>query len=926
MRKTAVRGLSLLLCLALCLTLLPQTAFADDGALIELVDEQPEELPSAGEELLLLDESEETARGRIEEPEADGTGRGSYVNPFYAAYFTEDSLFEEELYASREAERPAYFCVSLTDISGAVKEMLLKRTANATITFSSSSYLSDSEVFERVWNAFDAAYQHNGVPTEGDYLLSQYVGWSYTYTRKSVSGGYRYELEMTLVLLTNAAQEREIDTEIDRLIDVLGLEDMTELEKIRTVYDYMTETIRYDYDRLYDDSYTLKYTVYNALFEHTAVCAAYAALMYRLLLEVGVDCRVIVGNNGDHAWNIVRVGNLYYNMDATWDEGCSYYSWYLRGADSFPSHTRNAPYLTDDFNAAHPTSGTSFNEDLPRIDFDRSRVDLTAGTGESRTVILTATNYYRQLSFTAYRPDGVSTSWGGWSGVSIPLTVTASKAGTYNMVIELIDYETKNAVASGVLTIRAVDPSAAARYTISYDANGGTGAPAAQSKIPDVTLTLSSQRPTRKGCCFLGWSVDKTAAEPEYFAGGEFTGNISARLYAVWGSDAYVPKGLSTDNNGTTGRVRLSWQPVAGATGYHVYRSLSADGSYEKLTAAPITDTVYTDNRSGSAGTRFYYRVAAVRGGLEYCSGEAVSQVSRCQRPTGLTASANSDGSVTLRWDEPLVRGSVSFYRVYLWHGETAVWIGEEGSHLTASGTSVTVPARYLIDGERAEFSVRGCNSKNVVGSISTYSAPAAAVSRSTQLKPPGVVVCDNNGTTGRVRLSWQASAGAAGYNVYRSLSADGSYEKLNASPVTGTVYTDNRSGSAGTRFYYRVSAVSGERESACGRTVSQVSRCQRPTGLTARAHSNGSVTLSWEAPLVKGSVSAYRIYVWDGDRFVWIGEEGSHLTASGTSVTVPARYLASGVPTEFSVRGYNSKDLLGSISIYAATVTVTPR
>lgn len=386
-----------------------------------------------------------------------------------------------------------------------------------------------------------------------------------------------------------------------------------------------------------------------------------------------------------------------------------------------------------------------------------------------------------------------------------------------------------------------------------------------------------------------------------------------------------VPAGLFADNNCTTGRVRLSWEAVEGATGYNVYRSLNAEGSYEKMNASPITATTYTDNRSGNAGTTYYYRISAQRGEEEGPLSNTISRVSRCQRPTGLQARSNSDGSITLSWDEPAVPGSVSAYRIYQWNGSHFIWIGDEGSHLTARKTTATISPFYLNPGVDVQFSVRGYNEKDIVGSLSIYSLPVTAAAADPLFSAPDGLSCDNNGTTGRVRLSWKAVDGATGYNVYRSLSADGSYEKMNDSLITATVYTDNRSGSAGTRFYYRISAVRGDEESAFSETVSHVSRCQRPTGLKSSANSDGSVTLRWDSPLVAGSVSYYRIYLWNGERFVWLGEEGNHLVTSGTSIIIPAKYLTSGVPTEFSVRGYNSKNILGSISTYAAAVIATP-
>ena len=71
-------------------------------------------------------------------------------------------------------------------------------------------------------------------------------------------------------------------------------------------------------------------------------------------------------------------------------------------------------------------------------------------------------------------------------------------------------------------------------YSIIYDANGGTGAPASQTKNYGSTLTLSSVIPTRTNYNFLGWSPNKSATSATYSAGGSYTTNSSAIFYAVW--------------------------------------------------------------------------------------------------------------------------------------------------------------------------------------------------------------------------------------------------------------------------------------------------------------------------------------------------------------------------------------------------------
>lgn len=72
-------------------------------------------------------------------------------------------------------------------------------------------------------------------------------------------------------------------------------------------------------------------------------------------------------------------------------------------------------------------------------------------------------------------------------------------------------------------------------YTISYNANGGSGAPSSQVKTENVTLTLSSDTPTWSGHTFWGWSTSSARdAAVQYSPGGSYTANAGVTLYAVW--------------------------------------------------------------------------------------------------------------------------------------------------------------------------------------------------------------------------------------------------------------------------------------------------------------------------------------------------------------------------------------------------------
>ena len=100
-------------------------------------------------------------------------------------------------------------------------------------------------------------------------------------------------------------------------------------------------------------------------------------------------------------------------------------------------------------------------------------------------------------------------------------------------------------------------------YVVSFDANGGSGAPSAQAKTYGVTLTLSSTKPTKAtttdaiyrvtfnangGTCstsyldvskttsyaFKNWNTAANGSGTSYSAGGSYTANAAATLYAQY--------------------------------------------------------------------------------------------------------------------------------------------------------------------------------------------------------------------------------------------------------------------------------------------------------------------------------------------------------------------------------------------------------
>lgn len=129
-------------------------------------------------------------------------------------------------------------------------------------------------------------------------------------------------------------------------------------------------------------------------------------------------------------------------------------------------------------------------------------------------------------------------------------SISGNGSATKTVTVTFRNYNTDNGNSATKTVSFSVTVPAWTSYSVTYNANGGSGAPASQTKWKDQTLTLSTTKPTRTGYSFLGWSTSSTATTATYAAGGSYTANAAATLYAVWKANTYTVK---YNANGGTG-------------------------------------------------------------------------------------------------------------------------------------------------------------------------------------------------------------------------------------------------------------------------------------------------------------------------------------------------------------------------------------
>ena len=115
--------------------------------------------------------------------------------------------------------------------------------------------------------------------------------------------------------------------------------------------DYAKE--KYVHDEIiklasYDKNSVMNQSAYSALVNGSTVCAGYARAFQYIMIKLGIPTYYCTGKRGgDHAWNIFKLDDGYYNVDLTWDDNTRIsYKYFNRTDSEFAStHTRSGDSL-----------------------------------------------------------------------------------------------------------------------------------------------------------------------------------------------------------------------------------------------------------------------------------------------------------------------------------------------------------------------------------------------------------------------------------------------------------------------------------------------------------------------------------------------------------------------------------------------------
>lgn len=298
-----------------------------------------------------------------------------------------------------------------------------------------------------------------------------------------------------------------------------------------------------------------------------------------------------------------------------------------------------------------------------------------------------------------------------------------------------------------------------ATYTISYNANGGTGTIQPQTKQSGVDLILSDGSGfSRQYYTLDGWADSASAPYYTYRLGGVWTQDRSYTLYAFWSpSTPSAPITVSAVRQSDTS-VKLTWTPASGAlvncSVVQIERQVN-DGSWSVVSnSIPNTASTYID--TGTKANNYYkYRIKAIGyNGKESTYNSFMTTVYMTPgAPTSISTAWASATSIVLTVDNANTRNATGF-EVEVLPRDSSTWSAVTPSSSTGTPvTSITIANQS----GGAVYRVRNTRSDLKSAWIETGVTPIVqAPYAPTLISPASGAIINGASSSVSVTLTWQ--------------------------------------------------------------------------------------------------------------------------------------------------------------------------
>ena len=419
--------------------------------------------------------------------------------------------------------------------------------------------------------------------------------------------------------------------------------------------------------------------------------------------------------------------------------------------------------------------------------------------------------------------------------------------------------------------------------TVNYTCNGVV-------KTPGVTVKDANGKTLVKGTDYTVTYPSGRINPGTYTVTVTMKGNYSGTKTLNFNIKLATPTVKAT--NAVDG-VKITWNAVAGAANYKVYKSVYTSSGWSGWTAIKTgyTGTTYTDTTVKS-GHNVRYTVRAFNGSNS-STFKASNSIKFLATPT--VKASNAVDGVKLTWNAVGSAKSYIVYKSTYTGGKWSSW-----TRLKTGVTGTTYTDTTVKSADNVRYTVKAIN-----GNFTSY------IKASNSIKFLATPTVKATNAAKGVSITWNKITGAKSYIVYKSVYSGGKWSGWTRlkTGVTGTTYTDTTVKS-GDNVRYTVKAINGNFTGYI-KASNSIKFLATPTVKVAKTSTG--IKASWNAV---GSAKGYIVYRRTYSSGKW-GSWASIKTTTATSYTDTT--AKTGVTYQYTVRAYNGNFkgwFVGSVSI----------
>lgn len=469
---------------------------------------------------------------------------------------------------------------------------------------------------------------------------------------------------------------------------------------------------------------------------------------------------------------------------------------------------------------------------------------------------------------------------------------TVSEGVTYRYTVRSVNGTNKSnyKATSGLCYV------VAPKVTVSITS---TGLLAKWNKVNNATSYIVYRRALVNGVWSSWVNLGSTKAEKNTWSDTSVQSGVTYRYtvravvgkvksgYTASSSIIYLAQPVLKISNSAKG-ITGKWDPIAGATGYTIYRSEynTSTKKWSKwltLGTTGATAKTFTD-KTVKSGYEYKYTIRAVSGKFKSTYQDSNKLVYLAQPTLKISNVANG---IQGKWSQ--VNGATGYiiYRRELKDGKWSNWT----SLGTTKSTAKSFTDKTVKSGVTYSYTIRAKNGSYKSSYVSTGSLVFLSV--------PTVKI--SNGITG-VNVSWSKIEGATGYLVYRREVVNGKWSGwTQLKTVTETSLVDETVKS-GTNYRYTVRALNGK-SSSMYTSTGTLYYLTAPTVTVEKV--DGVVKVNWTQTVGAKGYTIYRAELGaDGKWSKWV----TLGTATEKYSSCKDKTAKTGVTYKYTVRAVNGK------------------